>query len=83
MNKIFLMERLLMPFILSILMTCVISFVSIIKALGLDGFTPAGWLSAWLWSWSVAFPTLLILLPLVRRFTQSVLLKMTHATASR
>ncbi|GAB2909535.1 DUF2798 domain-containing protein [Rheinheimera gaetbuli] len=83
MNKIFLIERLLMPFILSILMTCVISFVSIIKALGLDGFSIAGWLSAWLWSWGIAFPTLLILLPLVRRFTQSMLLKITDAKASR
>ncbi|MDX5405661.1 MAG: DUF2798 domain-containing protein [Chromatiaceae bacterium] len=83
MNKVFLIERLLMPFILSILMTCVISLVSIIKALGLDGFSIAGWLSAWLWSWCVAFPTLLILLPLVRRFTQSMLLKITDATASR
>lgn len=83
MNKLFLMERLLMPFILSILMTCVISFVSIIKTLGLDGFTVAGWFSAWLWSWGIAFPTLLILMPLVRRFTQLVLLKMTDATASR
>lgn len=83
MNKVFLIERLLMPFILSILMTCVISFVSIIKALGFDGFTTIGWLSAWLWSWGIAFPTLLILLPLVRRFTQLVLLKMTHAAANR
>ncbi|MDP5190591.1 DUF2798 domain-containing protein [Rheinheimera baltica] len=77
MNKVFLIERLLMPFILSILMTCVISLVSIIKALGLQGFTAVGWLNAWLWSWCVAFPTLLVLLPLVRRFTQSILHKVT------
>ncbi|RUO23673.1 hypothetical protein CWE08_01090 [Aliidiomarina iranensis] len=59
-----------MPFILSVLMTAIISLVSTIKALGFAQITFANWLSAWAWSWIVAFPTLLIVLPLVKKIVQ-------------
>ena len=56
-----------MPLFLSILMSCIISFVSTLKAMG---FTPdllVSWLKAWGISWLVAFPTVMIVLPVVRR----------------
>lgn len=56
-----------MPFVLSLLMTFVVSAIATLRSLG---FTPdfAGiWMSAWGLSWLIAFPTLLLVLPLVRK----------------
>lgn len=61
-----------MPLVLSILMTFVVSGISTLKSLG---FTPAflaTWPAAWAISWIVAFPTLLAVLPLVRRIVARV-----------
>ena len=61
-----------MPLVLSILMTFVVSGISTLKSLG---FTPAflaTWPAAWAISWVVAFPTLLAVLPLVRRIVAIV-----------
>lgn len=61
-----------MPFILTLLMTSIISFISTWRAIGLGGeFVPV-WLSAWAMSWGVAFPTILVVFPLVRRLTALV-----------
>lgn len=56
-----------MPLFLSILMSAIISFVATLKAIGFvpDLFT--SWLKAWGISWLVAFPTVLFVLPVVRR----------------
>jgi hypothetical protein len=60
---------LVMPFLLSVLMTCIVSFISTLKGVGpVPGFVML-WLGAWLVSWLVAFPTLLLALPLVRKLT--------------
>lgn len=56
-----------MPFILSCFMSAVVSMVSIFRHVGyIDGFW-ALWFGSWLASWAVAFPTVLVLLPLARR----------------
>ena len=60
---------LIMPLLLSILMTFIVSFVSTLKSLGLDAFTLTGWLSAWGLSWLIAFPALLLVLPVVKKLT--------------
>jgi hypothetical protein len=61
-----------MPFFLSIIMTCLISLVSTLRSAGpVPGFLSL-WLGAWGLSWLVAFPCLLLVLPLVRRATQAV-----------
>ena len=66
-----------MPFFLSILMTCVISLVSTLRSAGLaPGFLPL-WLGSWALSWLIAFPTLLVVLPLVRKLT-FVFVQMPH-----
>ncbi|MHC2378076.1 hypothetical protein ACVIU7_004646 [Bradyrhizobium liaoningense] len=56
-----------MPFVLSILMTAVVSVISTLRSLGATPAFLATWPGAWALSWLVAFPTLLMVLPLVRR----------------
>ncbi len=61
-----------MPLLLSILMTCIVSLISTYKGMGwVPGFWQL-WLGAWAVSWLVAFPTLLVALPLVRKLTAAV-----------
>ncbi len=60
----------LMPFILSILMTMVVSAVATVKNLGFGPEFLANWPSAWALSWVIAFPALLIALPLTRRLVR-------------
>ncbi|MEM1236462.1 MAG: DUF2798 domain-containing protein [Pseudomonadota bacterium] len=57
----------LVSLIVSGLMSCMVSGVSTLRALGfIDGFFGA-WMSNWAVSWSIAFPVLLIVGPIVRR----------------
>lgn len=58
-----------MPFFLSIIMTGVISLVSTLRSAGLAPGVLAFWLGSWGLSWLIAFPTLLVVLPLVRKVT--------------
>jgi len=61
-----------MPLILSVLMTFVVSAISTLKSLGPTSTFLLTWPSAWALSWLVAFPTLLVVLPLVRRLVTLV-----------
>ncbi len=61
-----------MPLVLSVLMTFVVSAIATLRSRGLDPDFPAVWMSAWALSWVVAFPTLLLVLPLVRRIVAAV-----------
>ena len=63
----------LLPFILSILMTRVVSAVATARNLGLGPDFLAHWLPAWAMSWVVAFPVLLVALPLTRRLVRLLL----------
>jgi hypothetical protein len=56
-----------MPLVLSILMSCIVSGVSTLNSIGLADGVGIKWMTAWGMSWVVAFPTLLIILPIVRR----------------
>lgn len=56
-----------MPFVLSVFMSAIVSFIATLKAHGVDAGLPVAWLGAWGLSWVVAFPTLLLVLPMVRR----------------
>jgi len=58
-----------LPFLLSIIMTFVVSMVSTLRSLGLEEFSIYVWMSAWTISWLIAFPTLLLVLPVVRKIT--------------
>ncbi|WP_336811266.1 DUF2798 domain-containing protein [Bosea sp. MMO-172] len=61
-----------MPFFLSVLMTFVVSGISTLKALGPTAEFLQTWPGAWALSWLVAFPTLLLVLPIVRRLVALV-----------
>jgi Protein of unknown function (DUF2798) len=56
-----------MPLVLSVLMTFVVSAISTLRSLGPTPAFLATWPTAWGISWLVAFPVLLALLPLVRK----------------
>ncbi len=64
------MMHILVPFFLSCSMSCIISFVSTLLSVGFDHFMVTEWLSAWMISWSIAFPSVLILLPIMRRLAK-------------
>lgn len=55
------------PLVLSMLMTIVVSGISTVVALGLKEGWQSFWFKAWLLSWAVAFPTMLLVLPIARR----------------
>jgi hypothetical protein len=57
---------------LSIPMTFVVSAISTLKSLGPTPSFLVTWPTAWALSWLVAFPTLLVVLPLVRRIVTLV-----------
>jgi hypothetical protein len=57
----------LFGFILSGLMSLVVSGIATFRALGLQPGFPGDWAASWLFSWAVAFPTVLVVAPLTRR----------------
>lgn len=61
-----------MPLLLSLLMTCVVSLISTLRSIGFTTHALELWPSAWLLSWLVAFPVLLLVLPLVKRLTAAL-----------
>ena len=61
---------LVLPLVLSAVMTCVVSLISTWRSVGLiEGFVRL-WLGAWGLSWIVAFPLLLVAMPLARAVTR-------------
>lgn len=59
--------RILTPLAISVLMTLVVSGVATAANLGFGRDFLMAWPKAWGLSWLAAFPTLLFVLPLVRR----------------
>ena len=61
-----------MPFMLSCLMSGIISFINMLRNLGwIDGFISL-WFHNWMISWAFAFPIVLTLLPFVRKLTSKL-----------
>lgn len=60
------------PLLLSGLMTFIVSLISTLRSVGFTPALPHLWLGSWAISWLVAFPTLLFVLPLVRRVTAAI-----------
>jgi hypothetical protein len=58
--------------LLSGLMSLVVSGISTVKATGFGPGVLGGWMDAWLSSWAVAFPTVLVVAPLVRRLVARI-----------
>ena len=61
-----------MPFFLSVLMTCIMSLISTLRGVGWSTGVIHLWLGSWAISWLIGFPVLLLVLPLVRRLTSLV-----------
>lgn len=61
-----------MPFLLSVFMSGVVSLISTLHSVGLVHGLPHLWVGAWILSWCIAFPTLLLALPVVRRLTHLI-----------
>lgn len=62
----------LFGFILSGLMSLLVSGIATVRAVGFVPALPGVWAGAWLSSWPVAFPVVLIVAPLTRRLVASV-----------
>lgn len=60
---------LITPLIVSILMTGIISLICVV---GSAGFVLTLWLRSWCRSWLVAFPVLIVILPLARMATECI-----------
>jgi hypothetical protein len=61
-----------MPFLLSLLMTCLVSLISTARSVGVTPDLLRLWPGSWALSWLVAFPVTLVVLPIVRRLTAAV-----------
>jgi len=61
--------EILLPLFLSLLMTCVVSLISTLRSVGFAENLLRLWLGAWALSWLVAFPLLLVVLPLAKTLT--------------
>lgn len=64
-----------MPFVLSIFLSCILSLIVSLRALGFDGFTFGGWMQAWGLFWIVVFPVLFMVFPIVRRIVAALVEK--------
>ncbi|ENW79069.1 hypothetical protein F909_03394 [Acinetobacter sp. ANC 3929] len=61
-----------LPFFLSIIMTFIVSCISTLRSIGFEQFSVHTWMSAWGISWIIAFPVLLLVLPIVRKITMLI-----------
>jgi hypothetical protein len=61
-----------LPFVLSLLMSCIVSGIATLRIIGFAPDFVANWMSAWGWSWIVAFPAILVVLPIARRIVGMV-----------
>lgn len=59
--------RVAFPFVLSVMMSCLVAGVSTLVHMGLAEEFVLSWMKSWAVSWVTAFPILLLVLPLVRR----------------
>lgn len=62
-----------MPAILALLMTFVVSGISTVRAIGFPPDFFSKWMGSWLISYIVAFPTLLVVQPIVRRIMATIM----------
>lgn len=68
------LEPVVFGLLLSGMMSCVVSGLSTAIASGIHGDFLVRWMSAWVPSWSVAFPAILVVAPLVRRILKRIVI---------
>lgn len=59
-------------FLVSGMMSLIVSGIATLRAIGWDTGFVASWMNAWAISWAIAFPTILIVSPVVRRFVAAL-----------
>ena len=62
----------LFGFILSGLMSLVVSGIATWRNLGASGAFTSAWMGAWITAWCVAFPVVLVVAPVTRRLVQGL-----------
>jgi hypothetical protein len=62
----------LFGFILSGLMSCIVSAIATVRAIGLPPEFFGTWMSSWAFAWAVAFPTVLIVAPMTRKLVARI-----------
>lgn len=68
------MEHIIFGLLLSGMMSFLVSGVSTALAVGISAELPLAWISAWLPSWAIAFPAVLLVAPFVRRILHRLVL---------
>jgi hypothetical protein len=68
------LEHVVFGLLLSGMMSFLVSGISTMLAAGISAELPLKWLGAWLPSWAVAFPAVLVVAPPVRRILQRLVL---------
>lgn len=58
-----------MPLLMSGLMSGIVCMVNLLRAMGWSAQVLRAWPSTWLLAWAVAFPTVMLVMPLVKRIT--------------
>jgi hypothetical protein len=58
---------LVMPFFLTCIMTGVVSAISTLRVAGVGPGVLAMWFTSWMISWAIAYPTMVVVLPWVRK----------------
>ena len=65
-------SQILFGFILSGLMSCMVSGIATARTLGVDAAFLSHWMGAWLPSWALAFPAVLVVAPVTRRIVEKL-----------
>ena len=63
---------LVLPFFLTCVMTCVVSGISTLRVAGIGPGVLSTWLVSWGLSWAVAYPTMLLVLPSVKKLAAAL-----------
>ena len=58
-----------MPLLMSGLMSGIICMVNLLRAMGWSVNVWRAWPGSWLLAWAVAFPTVMVVMPLVKKLT--------------
>lgn len=59
--------RAIFSLIMSGLMSCIVTGIATVKAIGLGPNTLSDWMASWLFCWPIAFTVILLLAPSVQR----------------
>lgn len=69
------LEPVAFGFLLSGLMSLLVSGVSTFLSVGAGAFGPGVWVAHWLPSWAIAFPSVLVVAPVVRTILARIVIR--------